>query len=71
MKVSRETAFVAAACGVCCAPLVLAAAAVVPPALVAGAAATAVGAAVAGLVRRRSESFVGSPVADAVPKAWV
>jgi Flp pilus assembly protein TadB len=67
MKVSREAALVAAACAACCAPLVLAAAAVVPPALVAGAAATAVGAGVAGLVRRRSSPRAGPPVADAVP----
>ena len=53
MTLKTEAAVVAAACAACCAPLVVVAAAAVPPVLVAGAAATAVGAGVAGLVRRR------------------
>lgn len=56
MKIRTDAAAVAAACAVCCAPLVVAAAAVVPPGVVAGAAATAVGAGIAGLVRRRGRS---------------
>ena len=67
MKVSRETALVSAACAACCAPLVVAAAAVVPPVLFAGTAVTAVGAGVAGLVRRRSAGRVGPAVSDAAP----
>jgi hypothetical protein len=54
VKVKPEEAVLAAACAVCCAPLIIAAAPAIAPFLLAGAA-TAIGAGIATTVRRRAD----------------